>query len=274
MSCFKNNCSITVNDVEITDYGPGYEVVHNINPLGGLVCTNGQGDGIKLDDDPANVLSLSADGLMAVLPDAHIVTQIASTDDHVAVPHTAADATPAVTPVVASYTNATAREQLLLIRASLRFNFDIIRDTAALPASGAPDATHTLRTGPIDSTANAAGGGIGHPLTPFNTQPQMRLERRINGGAWNGAVVEKDPISGLIYSSNPAQNEQRSWWETVEYRFALGAGAVLDLRGAMFYEGPAQNLNVTATPASSVIGSERGFAVGLASIEVLPLQEV
>ena len=81
-------------------------------------------------------------------------------------------------------------------------------------------------------------------------------------------------IGGLIYASNPAQNEQKQWWETVEHKFPLAAGAVVEYRGAMFYEGPSQNLNVTATPAGNSAGDLRGFAVSLASLLALPLGEV
>lgn len=281
MSCFKNNCAIHVEDVEVPEYGPGYEILLQMDPDGGIECSDGEGGiRVKLDPSAANLITRGAGGgLLAQLPDAQGVDQIANTNDYVSVPHTADSGAAAVTPVVLSYTNATQREQLILARASLRFNFDIIRNSANLPTNGAPGATSTIRRGPINFPPPSGSAGSAPydgnlALLPFNTQPQMQLQRRINGGAWNAVVAEKDAIGGMIYASNPAQNEQKQWWETVEHKFALAAGAVVEYRGAMFYEGPSQNLNVTATPAGNSAGDLRGFAVSLASLLALPLGEV
>lgn len=269
--CFLDTCGIRSEIVEIPDFGPGYALYVRFADDSTIECIDGQGLDVKVSIAPGNTIVKGVDGsLFAALPDAQYAAEVGPQNVLAAVPITAALATPVSALLDLSYINTSPTEQMAIIKGQFRYKWAVLRE-----GSAAADNVNRKRSTNIQ-TDTALPGLPSLSLTAFNAQCVARLKASVTSLSLGAGVGNPAPIiadhfstSGMVYASNPGQDEDKSEWRDFTFIQPVPAGDTLHLTGDFFYEGPAQSLNVAAS--SAVVG-EYGFAVANCEVFAIPLQ--
>lgn len=262
--CHEDSCSIVWSEVT-TGEGLKYQADVNFDADGGLVCVEGQGVGVLISPAAGNIVSVSAAGLFANLPEA-VVTTLSGNPDNNGVGPGADSGSPQDSDTY-SWTNSTGRDALVLVTGEFNFDYGILGpDHAYSYAAG-----NGQKAGRIADAAYEAGEDPTNSLSPFNAMVAMRLLADVGAAPTTSRKACRVGIGGMIHVSDPEGAEQKNERIPFLWMHRVANGGVLNMKSQAWYEGPSQTVNVVATSAAGTGLAGTGHELWNLQVAAVPL---
>lgn len=247
--CFNDTCSITVTEENIGD-GNKFSPDVNLDPDGGIICTEGQGLGVDLYSilPDAVITSFEDAARTAINADADTTTpQFYTTPTH-------------------SFTNTFANERLVIVTGELLYQYAILGEGSAVTDAD------LLRCTDYQTSATT-GSVIQRQVVPFNAQVTGIAQYAVGAAPSLTGRRLSFPVSGNMVTFEGSQEYQYQL-ERRQFSFpvAVAAGAILNVNSTWAYQGKDQTVNVIAY--GSTVFANLGAYIKNGSFISIPVEVV